>query len=85
MSPVTRIMFKTQVHLFLTKSVGNGNLVYENFFCQLFFFNNPIQISMNAATVAMIATKMQLVQILLDTIIAAVSQDLQEMAANVMV
>ena len=40
---------------------------------------------MNAATVAMIAIKMQLVQILLDTIIAAVSQDLQEMAANVMV
>ena len=56
-----------------------------NFFCQLFFFTNPIQISMNAATVAMIATKMQLVQIPLDTIIAAVSQDLQEMAANVMV
>ena len=56
-----------------------------NFFCQLFFFTNPIQILMNAATVAMIATKMQLVQILLDTIIAAVSQDLQEMAANVMV
>ena len=40
---------------------------------------------MNAATVAMIATKMQLVQILVDTIIAAVSQDLQEMDANVMV
>ena len=56
-----------------------------NFFCQLFFFTNPIQISMNAATVAMIATKMQLVQIPLDTLIAAVSQDLQEMAANVMV
>ena len=43
------------------------------------------EISMNAATVAMIATKMQLVQIPLDTLIAAVSQDLQEMAANVMV
>ena len=56
-----------------------------NFFCQLFFFTNPIQISMNAATVAMIATKMQLVQIPLDALIAAVSQDLQEMAANVMV
>ena len=56
-----------------------------NFFCQLFFFTNPIQTSMNAATVAMIATKMQLVQIPLDALIAAVSQDLQEMAANVMV
>ena len=56
-----------------------------NFFCQLFFFTNPIQISMNAATVAMIATKMQLVQIPLDALIAVVSQDLQEMAANVMV
>ena len=56
-----------------------------NFFCQLFFFTNPIQISMIAATAAMIATKMQLVQIPLDTLIAAVSQDLQEMAANVMV
>ena len=56
-----------------------------NFFCQLFFFTNPIQISMIAATVAMIATKMQLVQIPLDTLIAAVSQDLQEMAANVVV
>ena len=43
------------------------------------------EISMNAATVAMIATKMQLVQIPLDALIAAVSQDLQEMAANVMV
>ena len=31
---------------------------------------------MNAATVAMIATKMQLVQIPLDTLVAAVSQDL---------
>ena len=40
---------------------------------------------MIAATVAMIATKMQLVQIPLDALIAAVSQDLQEMAANVMV
>ena len=39
---------------------------------------------MNAATVAMIATKMQLVQIPLDALIAAVGQDLQEMAANVM-
>ena len=39
---------------------------------------------MNAATVAMIATKMQLVQIPLDTLIAAVTQDLQEMATNVM-
>ena len=39
---------------------------------------------MNASTVAMIATKMQLVQIPLDALIAAVSQDLQEMAANVM-
>ena len=56
-----------------------------NFFCQLFFFTNPIQISMIAATAAMIATNMQLVQIPLDTLIAAVSQDLQEMAANVMV
>ena len=56
-----------------------------NFFCQLFFFTNPIQISMIAATAAMIATKMQLVQIPLDTLIATVSQDLQEMAANVMV
>ena len=46
------------------------------------FFN---QISMNAATVAMIATKMQLVQIPLDALIAVVSQDLQEMAANVTV
>ena len=54
-------------------------------FCQLFFFTNPLPISMIAATVAMIATKMQLVQIPLDTLIAAVSQDLQEMAANVMV
>ena len=40
---------------------------------------------MNAATVAMIATKMQLVQIPLDALIAPVSQDLQEMDANVMV
>ena len=40
---------------------------------------------MNAATVAMIAAKMQLVQIPLDALIAAVSQDLQEMDANVMV
>ena len=40
---------------------------------------------MNAATVAMIATKMQLVQIPLEAFIAAVSQDLQERAANVMV
>ena len=40
---------------------------------------------MNAATVVMIATKMQLVQIPLDTLIAAASQDLQEMGANVMV
>ena len=40
---------------------------------------------MIAATAAMIATKMQLVQIPLDTLIAAVIQDLQEMAANVMV
>ena len=40
---------------------------------------------MNADTVAMIATKMQLVQIPLGALIAAVSQDLQEMAANVMV
>ena len=40
---------------------------------------------MNAATVAMIVTKMQSVQMSLDTLIAAVSQDLQEMAANVMV
>ena len=51
-----------------------------HFFTRLFN-----QISMNAATVAMIATKMQLVQIPLDALIAAVSQDLQEMAANVMV
>ena len=56
-----------------------------NFFCQLFFFTNAIQISMIAATVAMIAIKMQLVQIPLDALIAVVSQDLQEMAANVMV
>ena len=48
-------------------------------------FSYPIQISMIAATAAMIATKMQLVQIPLDTLIAAVTQDLQEMAANVMV
>ena len=40
---------------------------------------------MNAATVAMIATKMLLVQIPLDALIAVVSQDLQEMAASVMV
>ena len=40
---------------------------------------------MNAATVAMIATKMQLVQIPLDALIAVVTQDLQEMSANVMV
>ena len=40
---------------------------------------------MNAATVAMIATKMQLVQIPLDALIAAVNQDLQEMVTNVMV
>jgi len=40
---------------------------------------------MNAATVAMIATKMQLVQIPLEALIAAVSQDLQEMDTNVMV
>ena len=40
---------------------------------------------MNAATVAMIAPKMQLVQIPLDALIAAVSQDLQEMATTVMV
>ena len=40
---------------------------------------------MNAATVVMIATKMQLVQIPLVALIAVVSQDLQEMAANVMV
>ena len=40
---------------------------------------------MNAATVAMIATKTQFVQIPLDALIAPVSQDLQEMAANVMV
>ena len=40
---------------------------------------------MNAATVAMIATKMQLAKRPLDSLIAAVSQDLQEMAANVMV
>ena len=40
---------------------------------------------MNTATVAMIATKTQLVQIPLDALIAPVSQDLQEMAANVMV
>ena len=43
------------------------------------------EISMNAATVAMVATKMQLVQIPLDTFIVAVTQDLQEMVANVMV
>ena len=43
------------------------------------------EISMNAATVAMIATKMQLVQIPLDALIAVVTQDLQEMGANVMV
>ena len=52
---------------------------------QLFFFTNPIQISMIAATAAMIATKMQLVQIPLEALIAVVSQDLQEMATNVMV
>ena len=40
---------------------------------------------MNAATVAVITTKMQLVQIPLEALIAAVSQDLQEMVANVMV
>ena len=40
---------------------------------------------MNAETVAMIATKMQLAQIPLVALIAAVIQDLQEMAANVMV
>ena len=40
---------------------------------------------MTAATLAMIATKMQLVQIPLDALIAAVSQDWQEMAANVKV
>ena len=40
---------------------------------------------MNAATVAMIATKMQLAWIHLDSLIAAVSQDFQEMAANVKV
>ena len=56
-----------------------------NFFCQLFFFTNPIQKSMIAATAAMIATKMQLVQIPLEALIAVVSQDLQEMATNVMV
>ena len=48
-------------------------------------FSYPIQISMIAATAAMIATKMQLVQMPLEALIAAVSQDLQEMAANVMV
>ena len=42
------------------------------------------EISMNVAKVAIIATKMQLVQIPLDTLIAAVTQDLQEMATNVM-
>ena len=57
------------------------NYVLEYIFFTLLFN----QISMNAATVAMIATKMQLVQIPLDTLIAAVSQDLQEMAANVVV
>ncbi|CAH3021451.1 unnamed protein product, partial [Porites evermanni] len=40
---------------------------------------------MIAATAAMIATKMQLVQIPLEALIAAVSQDSQEMAANVMI
>ena len=40
---------------------------------------------MNAATVAMIATKMQLVQIPLDALIAAVSQDSREMVTSVMV
>jgi len=40
---------------------------------------------MIAATAAMIATKMQLVQIPLEVLIAAVSQDLQEMDTSVMV
>ena len=40
---------------------------------------------MIAATAAIIATKMQLVQIPLEALIADVSQDLQEMATNVMV
>ena len=40
---------------------------------------------MNAATVAMIATKMQLVQIPLDALIAVVSQDSREMVTSVMV
>ena len=40
---------------------------------------------MIAETATMIATKMQLVQIPLEALIAVVSQDLQEMATNVMV
>ena len=40
---------------------------------------------MNAATAAVIATKMQLVQIPLDISTADVCQDSQEMAASVMV
>lgn len=39
----------------------------------------------NAVSVAMIATKMELALIPLDTLIAAVSQDLREMVASVMV
>jgi len=40
---------------------------------------------MNAATAAMTVTKMQLVQIRLDTSTADACQDSQEMVANVMV
>ena len=43
------------------------------------------QISMNAATAAMIATKTQFVQIRLDTSTVDVCQDSQEMAIKVMV
>ena len=39
----------------------------------------------NAVSVAMIATKMELASIRLDTLIAAVSQDLREMVGSVMV
>ena len=58
-----------------------GKLVYRNFHQML--KNDHIQISMNAATAAMIATIMQLVQIWLDTSTVDVYQDSQEMAVNV--
>ena len=62
-----------------------GNLVYLHELPPIVVFHYLIQISMNAATAAMIATKMQLVQIPLDTSTADVCQDSQEMAASVMV